>query len=145
MRCAPAMKSAKRSLGPVDGPIGSYEVPSTGPAGPVWPAWLKYGPIDRITGVLAVGARFDGRRMSACSFTPSVDGIVACDHVAPGGPSEASAGAGRAAGVRRVASAALMHAANAHERQSLCLSDAEVSRHAQHVAPGLGERDRGGV
>ena len=36
------------------GPSGSYEVPSTGPAGPVCPAWLKYGPIDRITGVLSV-------------------------------------------------------------------------------------------
>src|SRR3954468_23182874 len=79
---APLTKSRKRSEGPVDGPCGSYDVPSTGPAGPVWPEWLKYGPIDRITGVRAVGARFDGRSTSACSFTPSADGIVACDHVA---------------------------------------------------------------
>src|SRR3954469_13710169 len=110
MRCAPLMKSRKRSDGPVPGPSGSYDVPSTGPAGPVWPEWLKYGPIDRITGVLSVGPRFFGRRMSACRLTPSVDGIEACDHVAPAGTSAAEAVAGRAAATMAsvVTSAALI-------------------------------------
>src|SRR4051812_41139507 len=66
MRFAPSTKSRKRSLGPVDGPSGSYEVPSAGPAGPVWPEWLKYGPIDRITGVLSASEEPLGRRTSAC-------------------------------------------------------------------------------
>ena len=58
---------------------------STGPTGPVWPEWLKYGPIDRMTGVLALAGRLAGRRMSACSFTPPDEGIVAWLHLAPGG------------------------------------------------------------
>jgi len=41
------------------------------------------------------------------------------DVVAPGGTSAARAVAGRTARIRRVASAALMHAANVHESQSL--------------------------
>src|SRR3954462_16010959 len=97
MRWAPLTKSRKRSEGPVDGPSGSYVVPSTGPAGPVWPEWLKYGPIDRITGVLSVAARFFGRRMAACSLTPSAEGMVAWVHAAPGGTSAARAAAGSAA------------------------------------------------
>src|SRR5215212_9314970 len=75
MRCAPSTKSVKRSLGPVDGPTGSYEVPSAGPAGPVWPEWLKYGPIEMITGVFAAAVAPFGRRTSACSVAfPALDG-----------------------------------------------------------------------
>ena len=49
-------------------------------------------PIEgRITGVLASAGRCAGRRMSACSFTPSLDGLVASVHVAPGGTSAALA------------------------------------------------------
>src|SRR3954453_9644490 len=112
IRCAAFTKSRKRSDGPVLGPSGSYDVPSTGPAGPVCPEWLKYGPIDRITGVLSVAARFFGRRMSACRLTPPVDGIEACDHAAPGGTSAAEAVAGRTAARKANGggSAALMHA-----------------------------------
>src|SRR6185295_9051034 len=55
---------------------------------------LKYGPIERITGVFAFAGRFDGRRMSVCSFTPSVESIVASDQVAPSGTSAAIAVAG---------------------------------------------------
>src|SRR4051812_6607774 len=91
MRRAPSTKSVKRSLGPVDGPTGSYEVPSAGPAGPVCPEWLKYGPIDRITGVLASAGSALGRRTSACSFVPSGSVIVASVHVAPGGTAAACA------------------------------------------------------
>src|SRR3954452_14958628 len=89
MRSAPTTKSLKRSDGPVDGPIGS--------SGPGWPPRLKYGPAETITGVLSVGFRPFGRRMSACSWTPSVDGIVACDQSAPGGTSAAPAAAGTVA------------------------------------------------
>src|SRR3954471_3981821 len=69
------MKSWHRSEGPAFGPTGSYEVPSAGPAGPVCPEWLKYGPIDRITGVLSEFVEPFGRRMSACSVAaPASDG-----------------------------------------------------------------------
>src|SRR3954471_22635865 len=69
------MKSWHRSEGPAFGPTGSYEVPSAGPAGPVCPEWLKYGPIDRITGVLSEFLEPFGRRMSACSVaSPASDG-----------------------------------------------------------------------
>src|SRR3954471_11287118 len=75
IRCAPFTKSRKRSDGPVLGPSGSHEVPSTGPAGPVCPEWLKYGPIDRITGVLSAFFEPFGRRMSAYSVAvPASDG-----------------------------------------------------------------------
>src|SRR3954451_16726462 len=97
MRFALSTKSRKRSLGPVDGPSGSYEVPSAGPAGPVWPEWLKYGPIETITGVLASPAEV-GRRMSACSCTPPVEGIVVWVQVAPAGTSAAEATAGGGGG-----------------------------------------------
>src|SRR4051812_35987284 len=99
MRWAPLTKSAKRFEGPLDGPTGSYEVSSAGPAGPVWPEWLKYGPMDRITGVLASPTAL-GRRMSACSCTPSEEGIVASVQTAPGGTSAAAAPAGTAASAR---------------------------------------------
>src|SRR3954471_14906999 len=92
MRFAPSTKSRKRSLGPVDGPSGSYEVPSAGPAGPVWPEWLKYGPIETITGVLASFGRPLGRRMSACSLVPSPEVIVAGVQSAPSGTFAALAG-----------------------------------------------------
>ncbi len=55
------------------------------------PEWLKYGPIETITGVLASAGRSEGLRMSAWSFTPSVDSIVSSDQVAPGGTSAALA------------------------------------------------------
>src|SRR4051812_18313230 len=51
---APSTKSWKRSDGPAFGPTGSYGVFSTGPAALVWPEWLKYGPIEMMTGVLSV-------------------------------------------------------------------------------------------
>src|SRR3954471_11893141 len=71
----PSTKSWNRSEGPAFGPTGSYCVPSTGPAGPVCPEWLKYGPIDRITGVLSAFLEPFGRRMSACSVaSPAGDG-----------------------------------------------------------------------
>src|SRR3954471_22566908 len=101
MRCAPLTKSKKRSDGPVDGPVGSQVS-----AGPSCPEWLKYGPIERITGVLASGGRLLGRRLSAWSVTPSVEGIEACVHVASGGTSAARAAAGTrasAASARAVA------------------------------------------
>src|SRR3954471_21332096 len=85
------MKSLKRSDGPA-GPTGSYEVSSAGPAGPVCPEWLKYGPIERITGVLASPAAV-ARRMSASSVAPS-DEIEASFQVAPGGTGAAFATAG---------------------------------------------------
>src|ERR671922_2197011 len=70
--------------------------PSAGPAGPVWPEWLKYGPIEMITGVFAVAPL--GRRTSACSVTPSEDGIQASDQSASGyATPEAPAAAGIAA------------------------------------------------
>src|SRR3954449_3298410 len=69
------MKSWKRSEGPAFGPTGSYCVFSAGPAGPVCPEWLKYGPIDRITGVLSAFVEPFGRRMSACRVaSPASDG-----------------------------------------------------------------------
>src|SRR3954468_9168286 len=74
-RPEPSTKSWNRSEGPAFGPTGSYCVPSTGPAGPVCPEWLKYGPIDRITGVLSAFLEPFGRRMSACSVaSPAGDG-----------------------------------------------------------------------
>src|SRR5919199_2689794 len=93
MSPAPSMKSRNRSDGPAD-PTGSYVVSSMGPAGPTCPEWLKYGPIERITGVLVSGARPLGRKMSACSCTPSEDGMVACVHSAPAGTGAAPATAG---------------------------------------------------
>src|SRR3954468_4598683 len=93
------MKSLKRSDGPA-GPTGSYDVSSAGPAGPVGPEWLKYGPIERITGVFWVGAIPFGRRMSACSVTPPDDGKVASLQSAPSGTGAADAVAGRAAASR---------------------------------------------
>src|SRR3954462_6746696 len=101
MSLAPVTKSRKLSLGPVGGPPGPRFEFSTGPAGPVCPEWLKYGPIERMTGVLSVSLRPFGRRMSAWSETPSVDGIVASVHVAFGGTSAAEAAAGNAATARR--------------------------------------------
>src|SRR5436305_6036124 len=69
------MKSWNRSDGPAFGPTGSYWVFSAGPAGPVCPEWLKYGPIDRITGVLSALVEPFGRRMSACNVaSPAGDG-----------------------------------------------------------------------
>src|SRR3954454_7418562 len=74
-RPEPSTKSWNRSEGPAFGPTGSYCVPSAGPAGPVCPEWLKYGPIDRITGVLSAFFETFGRRMSACSVAvPASDG-----------------------------------------------------------------------
>src|SRR4051812_2554074 len=67
--------------------------------------------MERITGVLSVLFRPLGRRMSACSSTPSVDGIVACVQVASGGTSAAEATAGtdaRAARTMAVAKRILM-------------------------------------
>src|SRR4051794_41922803 len=90
------MKSRKRSDGPVEGPTGSYEVSSAGPAGPVCPEWLKYGPMERMTGVLASPSDL-GRRMSACSVTPSEEEILACDHAAPAGTASARPAAGTTA------------------------------------------------
>src|SRR3954451_4566989 len=106
MSLAPVTKSRKRSLGPVDGPAGSWLESSPGPAGPVWPEWLKYGPIETMTGVLSVSLRPLGRRMSACSETPSADGIVASVHAAFGGTSAAVAAAGNAATARSARQAA---------------------------------------
>src|SRR3954449_3223520 len=94
------MKSKKRADGPAS-PVGVYGVPSTGPAGPVCPEWLKYGPIERMTGVLSVALRPLGRRMSAWSETPSVDGMSASVQAAFGGTSAAVAAAGNAATARR--------------------------------------------
>src|SRR4051795_10694334 len=118
------MKSKKRADGPAS-PVGVYGVPSTGPAGPVWPErakaaggappppggfpgcpspgpagpvwpeWLKYGPIDRITGVLAFAGRFAGRRTSACSLVPSASVMYAWVHLEPGGGASALAAAGK--------------------------------------------------
>ena len=62
-------------------PVGSYGVPSIGPAGPVCPDWLKYGPTETMTGVLAPADRLLGRRTSAWSLVPSGSVIVACDQV----------------------------------------------------------------
>jgi hypothetical protein len=59
-------------------------VPSAGPAGPVWPEWLKYGPIDRITGVLSASVAPFGRRTSACSVTPPDEVKKASDQSASG-------------------------------------------------------------
>src|SRR3954449_12715606 len=74
-RPEPSTKSWNRSEGPAFGPTGSYDVFSAGPAGPVCPEWLKYGPIERITGVLSVFFEPFGRRMSACSVaSPASDG-----------------------------------------------------------------------
>jgi hypothetical protein len=70
MRWAPLTKSAKRSDGP-GAAVGSKGVPSTGPAGPVCPEWLKYGPTERITGVRCAAEMPFGRRMSAWSLVPS--------------------------------------------------------------------------
>src|ERR671932_176164 len=68
-------------------------------------------PVDPITGVLSLADRFFGRSTSACSATPSVDGMDACVHAAPGGTSAAEVVAGSAAARARVmASARLMHA-----------------------------------
>src|SRR4051794_41912986 len=53
-----------------------------------------------MTGVLSVSLRPLGRRMSAWSSAPSVDGIVASVHVAFGGTSAAEAAAGNAATAR---------------------------------------------
>src|SRR3954451_8799925 len=116
MSLAPVTKSRKRSLGPVDGPAGSWLESSPGPAGPVWPEWLKYGPIERMTGVLSVPLSPLGRRMSACSETPSVDGIEASVHVAFGGTSAADAAAGIAARARsaRMAAERIFMAAQTH-------------------------------
>src|SRR3954466_15844787 len=83
-RPGPSTKSWKRSDGPAFGPTGSYWVPSAGPAGPVWPEWLKYGPIETMTGVLVASVAPLGRRTSACSVTPSEDGIQASDQSASG-------------------------------------------------------------
>src|SRR4051794_6694775 len=60
--------------------------------------------MERITGVFSV-APF-GRRMSACSFTPSEDGIVAWVQVAPAGTSAALAAAGQSAAARAASSRA---------------------------------------
>src|SRR3954468_108826 len=99
------MKSKKRADGPAS-PVGVYGVPSTGPAGPVCPEWLKYGPIERITGVLAFAGRFAGRRTSACSLVPSASVMYAWVHLEPGGGASAWAAAGKsraaAARARRV-------------------------------------------
>src|SRR3954449_3453578 len=68
------MKSKKRADGPAS-PVGVYGVPSTGPAGPVCPEWLKYGPIERITGVLSAFVEPLGRRTSAGRVaSPALDG-----------------------------------------------------------------------
>src|SRR3954449_12073546 len=76
-RPEPSTKPWNRSEGPAFGPTGSYCVPSAGPAGPVCPEWLKYGPIDRITGVLSAFLAPFGRRMSACNVaSPASDGDV---------------------------------------------------------------------
>src|SRR3954451_6394126 len=119
MRFALSTKSRKRSLGPVDGPSGSYEVPSAGPAGPVWPEWLKYGPIETITGVLASPAEV-GRRMSACSCTPPVEGIVVWVQVAPAGTSAAEARAG-------VADSATTPSARAMEKRMTAATQLEAN------------------
>src|SRR3954467_1122674 len=99
------MKSKKRADGPAS-PVGVYGVPSPGPAGPVWPEWLKYGPIERITGVLAFAGRFAGRRTSACSLLPSASGTDAWGDLETGGGASAWAAAGKsraaAARARRV-------------------------------------------
>ena len=71
---------------PAFGPTGSYWVPSAGPAGPVWPEWLKYGPIETMTGVLVASVAPLGRSTSACSVTPSEDGIHASDQSASDTP-----------------------------------------------------------
>src|SRR3954469_17412249 len=89
------MKSKKRADGPAS-PVGVYGVSSSGPAGPVCPEWLKYGPIERITGVLAFAGRLAGRRTSACSLVPSASVMYACVHLDPGGGASARAVAGSA-------------------------------------------------
>src|SRR5918995_7096228 len=72
----------------------------------------------RMTGVGPVA--FAGRRMSAWSLTPSVDGIVASDHVAPGGTSAAEAVAGNASRARAMASRSLMAPATHAGAESCC-------------------------
>ena len=82
------MKSKKRAEGPAS-PVGVYGVSSIGPAGPVCPEWLKYGPMLSITGVLAFTGRFAGRRTSACSLVPSLSVMYAWVHLEPGGGASA--------------------------------------------------------
>src|SRR3954453_21062068 len=62
-----------------------------GPAGPVCPEWLKYGPTETITGVLASAGRLLGRRTSAWSLVPSASVIVAWLQGEPGGGGSACA------------------------------------------------------
>src|SRR3954447_13768622 len=68
-----------------------------GPAGPVWPEWLKYGPIERMTGVLSFGPRPAGRSTSACSLVPSGSVMYSCVHFEPGGGGSAGALGAKAA------------------------------------------------
>ena len=53
------MRSSKREFG-VAGRVGSMSVAA-------WLEWLKYGPIERITGSAASAAASFGRMTSACS------------------------------------------------------------------------------
>src|SRR5690242_11846652 len=76
--------------------------------------------MERITGVFSVAPL--GRRMSACSFTPSDDGIVAWVQAAPAGTSAALAAAGQRAAARTASSRAgrsLMRTAT-HRTQLSC-------------------------
>src|SRR3954469_3045640 len=91
--------------------------------------------MERITGVFAV-APF-GRRMSACSFTPSDEGIVAWVQVAPAGTSAALAAAGQRAAARTASSRAgrsLMRTATNRTHLSCGVGHARPMRLVRHLA-----------
>src|SRR3954468_591339 len=104
MSLVPFTKSLKRSEGPGVGPTRGVLAFSTGPVAPVWPEWLKYGPIETITGVLPVTAL--GRRMSAWRFT-SPFLMVAWLQTEPGGGAAAEHSAGTASGAASTARVAM--------------------------------------
>src|SRR3954465_15950189 len=91
--------------------------------------------MERITGVFSV-APF-GRRMSACSFTPSDEGIVAWVQVAPAGTSAALAAAGQRAAARPASSRAgrsLMRTATNRTHLSCGLGHARGMRLVRQLA-----------